>query len=126
MEAGGFKIIQLLKEYSFLVTDVQSLENFESRDGFEIITDQDLEGMIDFFKQYPDDFEDLLPIITDGNSNYLCVYFKGNDKGKVCHLSHDEMDLSPRFKNIENLIKTINANPEAWDFEELPDGSFDF
>lgn len=126
MVKEDFRIIELLKQYQFPTIDVQALERFESRDGFQRITDEDLEGMIAFFEQYPEDYENILPMMTDDNSNYLCVYYKGDDKGKVCHLSHDEIDLTSRFKSIESLIHVIKANPEAWDFEELPEKSFDF
>lgn len=126
MVKDDFRIIELLKQHQFAAVDVQALENFGSRDGFQKITNEDLEGMLVFFEQYPEDYENILPIMTDGNSNYLCVYYKGNDKGKVCHLSHDEIDLTPRFKSIESIIHVIKANPEAWDFEELPEEFFDF
>lgn len=126
MVKEDFRIIELLKQYQFPTIDVQALERFESRDGFQRITDEDLQGMIVFFDQYPEDYENVLPMMTDDNSNYLCVYYKGDDKGKVCHLSHDEIDLTPRFKSIESLIHVIKANPEAWDFEELPEESLDF
>lgn len=126
MVNDDFRIIELLKQYQFSEIDVQAFESFGSRDGFQKITDEDLEGMLVFFKQYPEDFNKVLPIMTDDNSNYLCVYFKGDHKGKVCHLSHDEIDLTPRFKSIESLIHVIETNPECWDFEELPKGSLDF
>lgn len=126
MVREDLRIIELLKQHQFPPVDVQALENFGSRDGFQSITNEALTGMLAFFEQYPLEYENLLPIMTDDNSNYLCVYFKGNDKGKVCHLSHDEIDLTPRFKSIESLIHIIINNPEAWDFEELPEESFDF
>ena len=125
MVKDDFRIIELLKQHQFPKIDVQALESFESRDGFQRITNKNLDGMIVFFEQYPEDYENVLPVMTDDNSNYLCVYYKGDDKGKVCHLSHDEIDLTPRFKSIESLIHVIKTNPEAWDFEELPEKSFD-
>jgi len=120
------KIIALLKQYQISDSDSYALENFKSRDGFQVITDDDLEGMMKFFDQYPTDFEGILPIMTDDNSNYLCVYYTGEDKDKVCYLSHDEINLAPKFKSIESLIHIVNENPEAWDFHELPDANLDF
>lgn len=126
MVKDNFRIIEVLKQYHFPATDVQVLESFASRDGFQRITNEDLEGMLVFFKQYADDFDEVIPIMTDDNSNYFCVYYKGDNKGKVCYLSHDEIDLTPRFKSIESLFNVIEVHPEAWDFEELPEDSFDF
>jgi hypothetical protein len=119
------EIIKLLVQHQFPAGDINALETFASRDGFQVITDKELDGMWAFFKQYPEDFEDLLPIITDGNSNYLCVYYRGEFTGHVCFLSHDEMNLSPRIASIKRLIAIINAHPTAWDFMDLPDDELD-
>lgn len=126
MVKDDFRIIEVLKQYQFTVTDVQALESFVSRDGFQKITNKGLDGMMVFFKQYPDDFDEVLPIMTDDNSNYFCVYYKGDNKEKVCYLNHDEIDLTPCFKSIASLIHVIGTHPESWDFEELPEGVFDF
>ena len=126
MVGEDLRIIELLKQHQFSALDIESLEDFKSRDGFQRIKDEDLAGMTVFFEQYPQDYGNLLPIMTDDNSNYLCVYFRGAEREKVCHLSHDEIDLTPRFKSIERLIHVIITNPEAWDFEEIPQESFDF
>lgn len=115
------KIIQLLVHHQFPAGDINALETFGSRDGFQVITDKELDDMLAFFKQYPEDFEDLFPIMTDDHSNYLCVYYKGAFTGNVCYLSHDEMNLSPRIAGIGRLIAIINAHPGAWDFTDLPD-----
>ncbi|EDM35109.1 hypothetical protein PBAL39_16546 [Pedobacter sp. BAL39] len=119
------EIIALVWQHGFSDEDREALENFKSRDGFELISDQDLKGMLAFFKQYPDDFEDLIPIMTDNNSNYICVYFQGQHFGKVCYLSHDEMDLTPFFSSIRVLVEVINRYPEAWDFPEIPADAYD-
>lgn len=113
------KIIRLLQQFHLPSKDIAALEQFISRDGFQVITDEDLDGMLDFFRQYPDDFEEILPIITDGNSNYLCVYYKGTFSGQVCYLSHNGMNLSPQYNDITHLITVIHAHPEAWDFMDI-------
>lgn len=82
--------------------------------------------MLEFFNQYSDVFENILPIMADNNSNYLCVYFQGENKGKACYLSHDEIDLSPQFNNIGSLIKAINNNPDSWDFTDIPKECLDY
>lgn len=117
------EITALLANYGFSEKDREALENFQSRDGFQVINDQDLVAMLDYFKQYPEDFQQLIPIITDGNSNYLCASFQGTDFGKVCYLSHDEADLTMVFSSIASLINVIENHPEAWDFPEIPIGS---
>jgi len=47
-------------------------------------------------------------------------------KGMICYLSHDEPNLEPKFKDISNFLKAIDENPEAFDFYDLDETSFDF
>jgi len=101
------KILDFLEENHFPEADVSALRGFQSRDGFQVIKDEDLSGMLHFFSQYPVDYEGIIPFMTDDNSNYLCVYFEGKDRGKVCYLSHDEYDLTPRFSSIKKLIGIV-------------------
>ena len=112
-------------KYEIEKNDLKNLLNYESRDGFELIEKDDFESMLEYFEQY-EIYENLIPILTDNNSNYWCLYVGGRLKGSVCHLSHDEVNLEPKFKNITKLINTINKNPEAYDFSELDIQVFDY
>ncbi|MEJ2884263.1 SMI1/KNR4 family protein [Pedobacter sp. GR22-6] len=119
------EITAQLKQYGFPEKDLRALVNFKSRDGFQVIDDQDLSSMLNFFQQYPEDFQHLIPIMSDGNSNYLCVSFHQTDFGKICYLSHDEIDLTPVFSSISQLISVIESHSEAWDFPEIPPSAHD-
>lgn len=112
-------------KYEIEKDDLKNLLNYESRDGFELIEKDDFESMLEYFEQY-EIYENLIPILTDNNSNYWCLYVGGKLKGTVCHLSHDEVNLEPKFKNITKLINTIDKNPEAYDFSEFDVQVFDY
>ncbi|WP_299315920.1 HEAT repeat domain-containing protein [uncultured Aquimarina sp.] len=112
-------------KYKIEKNDLKHLLSYESRDGFELIEKDDFESMLEYFVQY-EIYANLIPILTDNNSNYWCLYVGGKLKGTVCHLSHDEVNLEPKFKNITKLINTIEKNPEAYDFSELDVQVFDY
>ena len=63
-------------------------------------------------------FADLLPLWTDGNSNYYAVYDKGPLQGRVCYLNHEETDNSPVFRSILSLVRALERDPQA-DADEL-------
>ncbi len=117
--------MDFLEKYNLNSDDFLELKTFNSRDGFCLISESDFISMIEYFEEYSI-YEDLIPIITDNNSNYWCLYYKGILKGMVCHLSHDEVNLEPKFANIHNLLNCIKVNNEAYDFEELSRIHFDF
>ncbi|UNM96353.1 hypothetical protein MMG00_00245 [Ignatzschineria rhizosphaerae] len=96
-----------------------SIEDFQSRDGFVVLKEAEFNNMMAFFKDYPENFAELLPIMTDNNSNYLCVYFTGYHRFQVAYLSHDEMDLTPIYPNISSLIQVINQYSECYDIEDI-------
>ncbi len=112
-------------KYEINKDDLKNLLNYESRDGFELIEKDDFESMLQYFEQF-EIYKNLIPILTDHNSNYWCLYVGGKLKGTVCHLSHGEVNLEPKFKNITKLINTINNNPNAYDFNELNFQVFDY
>jgi len=112
-------------KYEIEKDDLKNLLNYESRDGFELIQKDDFESMLEYFEQY-EIYGNLIPILTDNNSNYWCLYVGGKLKGTVCHLSHDEVNLEPKFKNITKLINTIDKNPDAYDFNEFHVQVFDY
>ncbi|WP_231505535.1 HEAT repeat domain-containing protein [Paenibacillus massiliensis] len=63
-------------------------------------------------------FEELLPLWTNDHSDYIGVYASGILRGKVCHISHEETDLSPGFRSVETFFTAVQQYPEQ-DWEEL-------
>ena len=106
------------KRAGLLEEAVIILESYESRDGFCKVEEEDFNGMMEFFEEY-EEYQNLIPLLTDNNSNYWCFISDGKHKGKVCHLSHDEIDLKPLFSSVQDLINEINDHPDAYDFYEL-------
>ncbi|GAB1855901.1 hypothetical protein MHTCC0001_07360 [Flavobacteriaceae bacterium MHTCC 0001] len=117
--------MEYFSKYEIEKEDLKNLLNYESRDGFELINKTDFENMLKYFEQY-EIYENLIPILTDNNSNYWCLYIGGRLKGTVCYLSHDEINLEPKFKSITKLINVINKNPDAYDFSDLELQNFDY
>ncbi len=105
--------------------DINKLEHFKSRDGFCLLEESDFDEMLEYFEQY-EVYKNLIPIMTDNNSNYWCLYVSGILKGMVCYLSHDGPSLEPKFKDIPKFINAINKNPDAYDFDELDITTFDY
>lgn len=112
------KLFKLLAEHKIDTNEIAVLSKFQSRDGFVVVDDDDLDGMMAYFKDF-DVYKGLVPVLTDNNSNYLCIYVDGPMKGMVCDFQHDELDLAPKFRNLHNLITTIEKNPEAYDMYDL-------
>lgn len=78
----------------------------------------DIEEAINIYTSYLIDvleIDDLFPLWTDNNSNYIGVYIKGHLEGKVCFFSH-EADISPTYPNItvflNELMKDVECNWE--------------
>ncbi len=115
-----------LTNYPISEKDIERLTKYTSRDGFVLVDESECNNVLETFKQYPI-YKNLIPLLTDNNSNYWCLYIDGILKGMVCHLSHVEISLEPKFSTIDHLISTIENNPKAWDYYDLYDLEvFDF
>ncbi len=110
---------------SYQQDEPQELNTFNSREGFYRLNEDELGSLLDYFSDFPV-YTDLVPILTDGQSNYWCLYIDGVLKGKICYLSHDEVSLEPRFKSLSSFIKLINANPSYSDVSDIPLSSYDY
>lgn len=78
-------------------------------------------GEILEMKQFIDKFEvfkNLIAIWTDGNSNYVCMYYSGPLKYRICYLNHEETDVSPQFRNVQAFINELEKDEEC-DWDEL-------
>jgi hypothetical protein len=118
-------LIDILENKNFDRLSIDKLKNFISRDGFNIVLKKDFVEMGDVLREFPV-YENIIPIMTDNNSNYIGLYIDGILKGKICYLSHEENSLEPKFKSIVNLINAIIANPKCWELDELPETAFDY
>ena len=104
---------------------INQLESYKSRDGFVKLNQSEFEETIDYFNGFKV-YKNLIPILTDENSNYWCLHYQGPMKGFISYLSHDELDLSPKFSSTSTFIKVIEDNPDAYDFDELDISLFEF
>jgi hypothetical protein len=104
---------------SMAVDDTLSLLNFRPKEGFVHLSEGEFHEMEAYFDEYSI-YKDLIPIMTDKQSNYICVYISGTLKGMVCLLEHDEPSLEPKFLNISNCVEVLKYDPH------LESGDFDF
>jgi len=70
---------------------------------------------------YPEEcFDDICPLFTDNNSNYVGIYHRGPLRNKICNLDHEDMNFSPGFHNIASFIASIENQPDKnWHELEL-------
>lgn len=63
-------------------------------------------------------YQDIIPLWTDDNSNYIGVYIQGASKYRICYINHEETDLSPGFRSISSFITKLGLHPN-FDWDEL-------
>ncbi|WP_182914658.1 hypothetical protein [Paenibacillus thiaminolyticus] len=63
-----------------------------------------------------EEFQDILPLWSDDNSNYVGLYCRGPLQNKVCYISHEETDLSPGFRSVSSFLASLEQSPDLdWD-----------
>ncbi|MGG4394810.1 HEAT repeat domain-containing protein [Paenibacillus thiaminolyticus] len=65
-----------------------------------------------------EEFQDILPLWSDDNSNYVGLYCRGPLQNKVCYISHEETDLSPGFRSVSSFLASLEQSPDL-DWDEL-------
>lgn len=118
-------ISQLFEKCELPQEELQALINYEWRDNFQLIPLPVFEELI----QYRDEFglpETVSPLIDCGGSNYIGIHTSGILKNKICFIDHEEMDVSPVFRNVQQLLSAITAAPECYDYRDIPEASFDY
>ena len=100
---------------------VSAYKGFVARDGFKKIERNEFEDMLMYFADNIELYGDSIPIITDGNSNFVCLYVGGKEAGSVWLLNHDEFDKSIIYENLDALFSDIKHYEEAWDIKDLLD-----
>jgi hypothetical protein len=116
---------EALIKYGIASSDIDKLQAFASRDGFIVLDDDEFEDMQEYLGSFPV-YQFLVPFMTDNNSNYYCLYVAGPLKNMVCCLSHEELDLAPRFRSLSSFIDTIDNHPHCHGMEDFEDCVFDF
>ena len=116
-----FFIIEDLLKTSIPSNEILTLKELDERDGFQFVKKDDYKAMNSFISMYQDDYGKIIPILTDNNSNYLCVVVEGGSLGTIVSLSHNEEGLVRIFDSIPTMVKKINENKIYWDIFEFPD-----
>jgi len=118
-------LIEILKTLGFDKSILEELGKYMPRDGFDFLKLDDYNNMVEYLSQYYV-YQNIIPIMTNNNSDYICVYKEGILYGKVCYLNHEETSLEPKFKDIKTLIQAINTNPDCWELMDFPETVFDY
>lgn len=108
-----------LKNRGF-IKESQLLQDFQEREALYHLDKSEFDEAISIFADYPC-YHNLIPILSDRESNYWCFCFKGITKGMIYYLSHDGEPLLPVFHDMHSFIECINHNPELmyfWDFQQ--------
>ncbi|MFD0715003.1 hypothetical protein [Paenibacillus sp. GCM10027626] len=63
-------------------------------------------------------YQNIIPLWTDDNSNYIGFHFQGACTYKISYLNHEETDLSPGFRSINSFITELELHPNL-DWDEL-------
>jgi len=116
---------EVLTRHGIASADIAKLEAFESRDGFIVLDDDEVEEMQEYLASFPV-YEFLVPFMTDNNSNYCCLYLDGPLKNMICYLSHEEPDLAPRFRSLSSFVDTITNHAHCYGMADFEDRAFDF
>lgn len=112
-------IRQLFEKWALPQEDLEALIDYEWRDAFRLMPLAAFEELI----QYRDEFglpETVAPLIDCGGSNYVGIHISGTLKNKICFLDHEEMDVTPVFENVQQLLAAITAAPECYDYRDIP------
>ncbi|MDI4645870.1 hypothetical protein [Cohnella hashimotonis] len=67
-------------------------------------------------------YRDILPLWENSGGDYIAIYRRGPLAGKICVMSHEETDLTPRWRNVISLLERMDADPEG----EWRDWTFDY
>ena len=118
-------IQQLFEKWELPQEELQALISYEWRDNFQLIPLPVFDELI----QYRDEFglpDTVFPLIDCGGSNYIGIHTSGTLKNKICFIDHEEMDVTPVFRNVQQLLSAITAAPECYDYRDIPVASFDY
>ena len=63
-------------------------------------------------------YQNIIPLWTDEQSNYIGLYYAGPLSYRICYLNHEETDVSPGFRNVGSFIQELEQRPDA-DWYEL-------
>ena len=121
-------MLEVLKTFDIKKNELEKFASFVGRTGFIKIEKDEFQEIYTYFQQFTL-YKDIIPLLSDSNSNYWCMYISGPLRGMICYLSHDEVNLEPKFHTISNLIEAIETHPDAYDFsilDALEQNVFDF
>jgi hypothetical protein len=86
--------------YDFSITE--EYENLEL--DIEPISKKEYDSMANYLNEL---IPDVCLLWKDGQSNYAGVYYKGDLRGKIMFLSHDEPNYSPLFRSITSFLASV-------------------
>lgn len=116
---------QALAAHGIPGSAIAQLAAFETRNGLSVLDEAEFKQMQEYFGSFPI-YRFLVPLLADGNSNYWCLYVGGPLKNMICYVSHEEVDLAPRFRSLASFLAASNAQPASDDPGDIAAALFDF
>jgi hypothetical protein len=116
---------QLFNTWELPQDGLALLLQYEWQDAFRLIP----QPVFDELVQYRDEFglpDTVFPIVDGGGSNYIGIHVSGSLKNKICYIDHEEMDVTPVFRNVQQLLAAITAAQECYDYRDIPEQMQDY
>lgn len=114
---------EFLAKYNIDLNKTTSLLN---QKGFRLLSEDEIKETKEWLANYKLGI-DLFPIITNDESDFIAVYTEEPLLDKVALLQHSDLDFTPKFKNINNLINHIKNGIINYDNNwESFDNHFDY
>lgn len=78
------------------------------------------------YLEHNEPFTNLIPLLTDGQNNFICVFGKGMMHQKIMVLDHGEPVLSPKFKDLTAFLAFVATQTDAGFMFDPFNAAFDY
>jgi hypothetical protein len=97
------KIEDVLSEFNI---DPGKLKSLLGQKGFRLLADDEIAETKEWLENYQLGIE-LFPVITNDESDFIGVYMEKPLLNKIALMQHHNLDFTPKFKDLNSLIKNI-------------------
>jgi len=116
---------QALTAHGLSASAIDQLAASEFQNELSVLDEAEFRQMQAYFRDFPV-YQFLVPLLTDANSNYWCLYVGGPLKNMLCYVSHEEVGLAPRFRNLASFLAAARAPAARDELGAIPAALFDF
>jgi len=116
---------QLFNKLGF---DYSILQEFKPKGGIRLYSKEDeFKEEKDWLKNYHLGF-DIIPLFTNDESDSAGIFSNGFLKGKIVVMNHENLDFTPRFRDLSSFLSQITKMEDEnfFDWQDLPQSAFDY